>query len=181
MEGRLAHRAKRGQPIRRQLHDLDALIMEILQAAEDQSGRKSNQKADPIQRSHDERFLAAKEACRKHQIQREPGAAGHEGDKQRGHAAALFAFQCPGGHDARHIAAKAQHHGDQRLAAEMKIRHHFIGQKSDARHISAFLQEGEPEIQAAHQRDEADHAGRAAHHALQQEALDHFRYAFHIV
>ena len=61
---------------------------------------------------------SAEEGADEQGINRKTSAAAHEGARQDSDQAVLFIIEGTSGHDARHVTAKAENHGDERLAVQ---------------------------------------------------------------
>ena len=128
-----------------------------------------NDYADEIHREGGEHRVCPEEHLRKEDIDGEAGVAAHEGGDEHHLEAVAPAFERAGRHDGRHRAAKAQEHGDERLARQPELAHDALHDVSNARHVAAVLEEGERQKEDEDVGQEGEDGPDAADDAVNEE------------
>ena len=107
-----------------------------------------------------------------HAINRQFGAAGHEGGQEDGHFTVSFTGKGPGRHNGRDAAPEADEHGDKGTAGKADLPQELIHDKGHPGHIAAVLQEGEEEEQQNDNGQEGKDAAHAGADPVDDQAAD---------
>ncbi len=101
--------------------------------------------------------------------------AGDKGGGHDGHFPVAVLLDRARRHDARHAAARADQHRDERFTREAEPAEDSVHDKCDTRHIAAVLQCAEHQEQDQHLRDESQHRTNSAddpiHHQAGQDLI----------
>ena len=162
-------RTARGQVIGRHFHDEWRCFPFEQGVLEDQTGEHGKADADQIKEEHKVLAAGREEGRREQCIDRQARPAGHKGVHHNGQGAVTLVLQRTGGHDRRHIAAKADQHRHEGLAGQADEAHEPVHDKGGAGHVTGVFQKRKAEKHEADGRNEGGHGLDAAADARRQD------------
>ena len=86
---------------------------------------------------------------------------GMNGGGHNGHAAVPLVFNGAGRHDPGNTAARADEHGDERLAGQPEFAENAVHDEGDTRHVATALQKSEEQEEHQHLGHEAQYGADA--------------------
>ena len=139
---------------------------------EDEAGADGDADADQVEGEDDVLAVVGVEGGGEEDVDRQPGAAGHEGGHGHGHEAVAAVFEGAGGHDGGDVAAEADDQGDEGFAGQTEPAHEAVHDEGGPGHVAGVFEYGEEQEQAADDGDEGGDDLEAGAEALGQQEPD---------
>ena len=162
---------RRGKPVGRKFHDKRRRFSPEHRLSQEHRRKHGEHDARQVNRHDDIACVFGKESPRKEDIDRELGAAAHEGNRQYRGDPVPGALERPRGHYGRHRAAESQHKRHERLPVQAESVEELVGQKGGSRHVACIFQDRDAEEEKDDEGHEGKYPANAAYDAVHDEGL----------
>jgi hypothetical protein len=120
-------------------------------------------------------WLAVKKRRRQQDVDRQPGAAGHQRRHQYGHQPVLRVLDGTRRHDSGNAAAEPQHEGNERTPVQAYPVHQPVHDEGRPCQVSRIFKDGKTDIEQENNRHEGQHRPDAADNTVRDQAAEPYR------